>query len=325
MAIDVSNPGSILIAQSSELWSFNDRTEEFITKLPKSNSYIPAFYQLNESAIVLSDAKSFCLRLFDRTSKKMSVYSGMCSTAPIYRTGAKDEARFGYIRDMMLGKGDLLWDQLLVYDKSFRSIRSVSLSTQYVRTIYRGGDFDAGFSFCWEYLTNNILFGGRFDIKRLNLGVKSSVPETVAGVYDQSGVRDGPLDQSLFRATKRIIHFADYIYFAMSETTGIRVIDLKEQVVYSICRFSDNYEIAYLQEGDASSCRLTFPKALLIHNKFLYIAVSKIIGRVSGKFFIDKEFCKGFPFVETLLYLGGDCNNHYLDIISKFKSALRTF
>lgn len=275
MEADLKIPGNILLSESDRLLTIKGSS---IQQLARLNLYgktkISAFYQLNESSIVVSDLEHYCLVLFDRVSSKFSHYSGLCNDdVRILVDGNKTTARFTTIDDIIKGPGDYS-NKLIVLDFFNHAIRHVDLVTQEVGTIYSGdGLKELTGGLCVEHNTSNILIGGLNNIIRLSLDSSNPTPTTL--VFDA--------DQADLPSASRIIHIVKDIYLATT-TFGLRLIDLENNSVKSLCQYS--MSIDGIIEGKIGECVTRTPRALLMYNDRIYFGLPGSyyrIGQLPGK------------------------------------------
>ena len=261
MEADLKIPGNIVFSIKDSLFTTDGETIQLIAT--QENSTIQVFHQLTAWSMIVPDLANRCLLLLDRNNSKFSSYAGDCN--PSYgngkrKDGNKVEAKTSLVLDIVRGRGQensqkLFFIDMDYYDDNGTALRIVDVSTQYVKTLYR---FDRrGLALCWENGTRNILLGGLFGIRRLNLDegeieqitvASEGRPSSTANIYD---IRNGPLTDAAFLKPRGIINIVENTYVTASDL-GLQVFDLTINYMQSVCTLSDSQSI---REGNITFCQ----------------------------------------------------------------------
>lgn len=267
--LDLREPGKILLSVSNSLFS-TDGNDSFTLLVTSKTSPIFAFYQLNDSSIVVADRYLRCLHLYDRISSKFYHYSGKCESAGTGEIvdGNKNEAVMPYVVDIIKGEGLTYSRKLLFVDYIHRAIRHVDTYDQGVKTLYRSEH--ELLTLCWEFGTNNILVGGTSDIKRFKLDQLEISPTTIAGTVklDISNIQvDGPLLKARIKKPFRMIHVIENMYI-VATSAGLRVLDLTNELITTLCDLETTEPII---GGNLTSCKTSpYIRSLALTKDFLF-------------------------------------------------------
>ena len=288
MEADLKIPGNIVFSIKDTLFTTDGETIQLITT--QKNAVVFAFYQLNESSIIVPDLKKRCMLLFDRESSKSSSFAGDCDPQPSNKKlidGSPSKAETSWVVNIIRGEGREYSQNLYFIDYDVYTVdtvvRSVNIDTQYVESLYKL--YLRVEALCWEYSTSNILIGGGSGITRLNLDKNTTESITFEGAGGP-GHNNRPLG-SAFLKPRGIINIVENMYVTASEF-GIQVIDLTKMYLHSVCTLSNNESI---REGNITFCQTPWNAGTPIYfDGHLYFSGSTYdyiqIAQIEGKDFV---------------------------------------
>lgn len=224
---------------------------------------ISSFTQLNDSVIVIVDRGNHCLRRFDRIRDQTDPFVGSC-TIYGYQNGIN--ALFSYPTTVL--KDPRTTDSLLVSDTINNAIRMVTINNQSVSNVFESRTelkFPAGLAF--DNAKTSLYITSRTYISKYDLQF-GNISRITGG--DISGYLDGSLTTAVYSTPGHLMVIDELVVIVDGENNVLRVIDEKNGMVTTICRFGNGRVVV----GNVSDCELMNPSSIYLNDTRLYIGES---------------------------------------------------
>lgn len=281
MAVDISDPAKLLLADQSALKSFRHLVVTVLVGSDTQRGYqeghstaalfrdITGFVQLNSTSIVIADYNNSCLRMADMQSLETSSFAGKCEIAG-FENGldARYDHPYGVIKDSRTEE-----DYLLVADRYNHAVRRLNLVSG-VTTTLLVTDYKGPTGLAYDSQSNLIITAkhlvGYHSIDQQRLTV-------VAGNNEES-FADGEFVEARFSYPRELVVLSETFLIADEYTRRLRVVNLTSNLVTSICTGED-----VTIDGLTTECGLNNPVSLLSYRNAILVGQQGAIRTLSGR------------------------------------------
>lgn len=273
--------GNILFSDYCAIATTSDGTDvSYVVGLPRNEGYkegigsvakfrtIGTFENYNGTHLLIGDYFNHCIRWLNRKTNQTSVFAGRCQVM-----GTKDASLLNatFYRPRALAiNGNFIY----VADFKTHSIRMIDLYTEYVYTLFSGGELVYPKGLALDGSRNNLLVTVNHGI--LSYSLKGSDPNGTAKTNMTEGFNDGTLEQSRWRYPMSITAIMDHVYIVTDNMNQrVRIVDDAKNSVTSICMGKRGRVYA-----NATSCKLFSPTSACLFSSTLYIGTKQSIVKI---------------------------------------------
>ena len=244
----LKNDGSILYSDRNSLETLTGNSSEAVAS---GFVGVNGFTQLNESHVVLVDQKQHCVIMVDRNINSQTVLAGTCG-----KSGFIDGASSKFYSPYAVVEDKNNPGSVLISDQNNHALRSLDLSSGYVRTI-----ISSGFSYPKGLVWYNdiLLVSNQHYISEVlwNGNAAASVKLTV---QTDVGNKDGDFAIARFNIPQEMIEIEDgLILLADQGNQKLRLLDMDSRNVLPVCSSSSS--------GCVTGSSYKFPLSLLRNDK----------------------------------------------------------
>ena len=291
LAEDQYIPGNLLIAVNSALGS-TDGVNVNVSWVAGDDSFpgykegngteamfrtIRSFEQWNRTHVLVVDEWNHCLRWVEREGENAtSVFAGMCE-----RMGEKDgyieEAEFYQPTDIAINRA-----KKFVYVSDFKKgkVRMIDLYTDYIHTIFEGGNRSYPMGLALDARMNNLWITLSHGIKSLDVISGGGVINVTKQESGRNTSITSPISETQWQFPDKIIRLAPDLY-AVADRSNRRIglVDNSVNTVSSICARITR-RIEYTVYANSTNCELYNPHGLAFIGTTLYIGTQKSIAKI---------------------------------------------
>lgn len=212
-------------------------------------NWITSFEQLTKDIVLVTDFHNNCIRIINRSTNLTKSYAGKCG-APGKTDGSLTNARFMKPEEITMSPA-----QNILYICDGTSIRELNVDHGTVST-FQNISYTP-ISLVVDNKNENIYVSVTTRILQIDIRTKQRI---YLSKSTESGYHDGSLKTALFESIFNFIFLNPQTILAVdSKNYRLRVIDLSEEEVYSICN-----GINFPKDGDANSCQLSSPLSVTL-------------------------------------------------------------
>ena len=165
---------------------------------------ITGFAQISERLVVVADHSNLCVRMIDRTTNTISVFSGQCGSYG-YQDGRPGQ--FSYIRSVVIDKRDQ--NRLLITAYWNTALRTVNVMSQVVGTFVMSDSLQFIIGITQEEKSGDLYVTADHALYRITYTQRTV--SLISGSPGTDGYRDNSLLDSLFYDPYELIFTAPHV------------------------------------------------------------------------------------------------------------------
>ena len=300
---DRRRPGYVIFNDGGALKSTNGQTMLTIagtTSAPgyengqassaKFEDFISSFLYVNNSHLIVSDSKNYCLRLFNLIDEIVSDFAGRCKTRG-FASGPLLNAEFKYPTYMTWGQGKYEYF-LYILDQEARSIRYIDLTRDFVfKLVDTTEELRDVTGIVFDTVSDNkLVVKSSYYIRKVYVDSYGKPMETIYTaswqVRQDHRDRDGILAESYCAGYGDWIAIGKNVYLQTGERTSgrLRVMDLKKGGVSTICLEHGRTNAIDFKGGSIDKCQLPLAHSVALIANDIYVGGSGAIYKLKSNY-----------------------------------------